>query len=208
MRESDTAENASRPTDEDFLNPEVTMAPPGRWPVLEDPRFLTLLRHWAQGRPLQNGKPGLMMPRSALQPAAIRDCLPNVWLYQHLPETDDFLCTLAGEKVNQAWGHSLMGKRLSEVLPGAMARRVPPLYRQMLRIPALQVSRRRITPADGVAQSAERLILPLARDDGKPYGVFGMTLYFLGKQASFDDARDMQGAITLYDCAGLPSTLP
>ncbi|MCW0233573.1 MAG: PAS domain-containing protein [Ferrovibrio sp.] len=184
------------------INQQVIMAPPGCWPALTDPRFRSLLRHWAERRQ------GLMAPRHAIDPAAIRGCLPHVWLYQYLPAENDFLCTLAGEKVNEAWGQSLIGKRASLFMPPPMREHVPKLYRRMLEQPALQVSRRRITPADGVAQSAERLILPLAREDGSAYGVFGLTLYYLGAQSSFDDPLDMQGAVTLYDCAGLPASPP
>lgn len=197
MRDSVAADDAGG-----TVNQQVIMAPPGCWPELTDPRFRNLLRHWAERRQ------GLMAQRSAIDPAAIRGCLPHVWLYQYLPAENDFLCTLAGEKVNEAWGHSLIGKRISQFMPPAMLARVPLLYRRMLEQPALQVSRRRIVPADGVAQSAERLILPLSRDDGSAYGVFGLTLYYLGAQSSFDDPLDMQGAVTLYDCASLPVTLP
>jgi hypothetical protein len=181
---------------------DITMAARDCWPELADARFRTVLRHWAERRA------GLMTPRTAIDPAAIRDCLPHVWLYKYLPEDNDFICTLAGEAVNEAWGRSLIGKRASVFMPPAMQARVPKLYRRMLETPAIQVSRRRITPADGMAQSAERLILPLAHDDGSPYGVFGLTLYYLGTQTSFEDPLNMQGAVTLYDCAGLPATPP
>lgn len=181
---------------------DITMAAPGCWPELVDARFRTLLRHWAERRV------GPTTPRSAIDPAVIRDCLPHVWLYKYLPEDNDFICTLAGEAVNEAWGRSLIGKRASVFMPPAMQARVPKLYRRMLDLPAIQVSRRRITPADGMAQSAERLIVPLAQDDGSPYGVFGLTLYYLGTQTSFEDPLNMQGAVTLYDCAALPATPP
>jgi hypothetical protein len=59
-----------------------------------------------------------------------------------------------------------------------------------------------------VEQSAERLIVPLARDDGSPYGIFGITIYHLGPQTSFGNFRDMQGGVTLYDCHTLPATPP
>jgi hypothetical protein len=186
----------------DTLDRDVILGPPGSWPDLQEPRFRSLLRHWAERRR------GIMTPRSAIDPLAIRDCLPNVWIYQYLPDLDDFLCTLSGEAVNQAWGQSLMGKRTTQIMSPGMLAHVQVLYRRMLAMPALQVSRRRITPADGVAQSAERLIVPLSRDDGSPYGIFGITLYYLGRQTSFDNLRDMQGEVTLYDCHTLPATPP
>jgi hypothetical protein len=190
------------------LGHDVVIGPPDCWPVLHEPRFRQLLRHWAECRQSIDGKLGLMAPRSALDPAAIRACLPNVWIYQHLPDTDDFLCTLSGEAVNQAWGHSLMGRRITQIMAPEMLAHVRVLYRRMLAMPAIQLSHRRILPAEGVAQSAERLIVPLSRDDGSPYGVFGITIYHLGPQACFDNFRDMQGGVTLYDCHTLPATPP
>lgn len=186
----------------DAVAREATLSPPGCWPDLNDPRFIRVLRHWAECRQ------GVMTPRSAIDPGAIRDCLPNVWIYQYLPEDDDFICRLSGEAVNQAWGRSLIGKRVSAIMPEAIIDRVHLLYRSTLLMPAVQFSRRRILPNDGVAQSADRLILPLSRDDGSPYGIFGLTLYYLGNQSTFDDPRDIQGRVTLYDCNSLPPTFP
>lgn len=181
---------------------DYAIGPKGEWPPLVDPRFRDLLRHWVEKRD------GLMMPRAAIDPVAIRHCLPNVWIYQYLPQEDDFLCTLSGEKVNQAWGGSLMGRRVSEFMSLDMSRLVPPLYRRMLALPAIQVSRRRITPAGSVEQSAERLIVPLSHADGSPYGVFGITLYFLGQLPQIANPADIQGQVTLYPCADLPAGLP
>lgn len=192
--------SASSLSDAD-IEEEVT-APPQSWPVLADPRFRTFLRHWAQNRA------GLVMPRGAIDPVAIRGCLANVWLYQYLPEEEDFLCTLAGEQVNLAWGQSLMGRRISQYMSPAMLARVPDLYRRMMSLPAIQVSRRRITPASGVEQSAERVIVPLSDNAGRPWGVFGLTLYQLGGQARITDPAVFQGKVTLYPCADLPSDLP
>lgn len=187
---------------------EEVMAPPQSWPVLADPRFRTFLRHWAQNRPLIDGKLGLVMPRGAVDPVAIRGCLANVWLFQYLPDEEDFLCTLAGEAVNLAWGQSLMGRRVSQFMSPAMLTHVPDLYRRMMTMPAIQVSRRQITPASGVEQSAERLIVPLADNAGRPWGVFGLTLYQLGAQSRMTDPAALQGRVTLYPCADLPLDLP
>jgi len=188
--------------------PEGLFGPPQAWPVLGDPRFTCLLRHWAEGRSRVNGRPGLMMPRAAIDPVAIRGCLANVWLYQYLPDEDDFLCTLAGEAVNQAWGRNLKGQRISNFMSPAMLARVPALYRRMMDIPAIQVSLRQISPADGVEQSAERLVVPLSDATGRPWGVFGLTLYYLGPQARMTDQAGMPGHVVLYPCADLPDSAP
>lgn len=176
--------------------------PAGRWPELGDARFGVLLRHWAGKRH------GLLTPRSAIDPIALKSCLPNVWLYQYLPEEDDFRCTLAGEAVNQAWGMSVIGRKPGEFMPRDVHQTVLETYRQTLRFPPLQVSRRRISRADAVEQSAERLILPLSDDTGRASGIIGMTLYYLASQQRIGNPQDMEGAVTFYRCDGLPAGTP
>lgn len=193
---------------DDAFARDVFMAPPGCWPDLPEPRFRRVLRHWAERRQAADGKPGVRTPRSAIDPGAIRDCLPNVWIHQYLPDQDDFICTLAGESVNQAWGRSLIGKRVSQIMPAPIRERVQLLYRRMLMMPAVQFSQRRILPTDRLVQSADRLIVPLSRDDGSPYGIFGITIYHLGTETSLSDPRDIQGNVTFHDCNTLPATLP
>lgn len=180
----------------------MATGPAGVWPDLADPRFSQLLRHWAEGRR------GLMPARSAIDPIAIKGCLPNIWLHQYLPDEGDFRCALAGEAVNVAWGASIVGKRMRDFMPPSMLSTVLDSYRQTLHRPALQVSRRRITRPDRVEQSAERLVLPLADDAGRPSSLIGITLYYLGAQPRIDDPRAMEGVVTLYDCAGLPAEPP
>jgi len=174
----------------------------GIWPDFVDMRFRLLLRHWAESRC------GLMAPRGMIDPIAIKSCLPNVWMMQYLADSDDFRCTLAGEAVNQAWGQSIIGKRPSDYMPAGMLRRAQETYRRMLAMPALQVSRRPITRTDAMEQGAERLILPVSDDAGKPYGLFGMTLYYLGTQSRIGNPQDMQGEVTFYPCTGLPAVPP
>lgn len=174
----------------------------GIWPEFADLRFRLLLRHWAENRC------GLMAPRGAIDPIAIKSCLPNVWMMQYLAESDEFRCTLAGEAVNQAWGQSIIGKRPRDYMPAGMLQRTLETYRRMLTMPALQVSRRPITRIDSIRQGAERLILPVSDDAGRPYGLFGMTLYFLGTESRIGNPQDIQGEVTFYPCAGLPGTPP
>lgn len=180
----------------------VSFAKPGVWPSLKDPRLQVLLRHWA------NNRNGLVMPRSALDPAALKICLPNAWLYRFLSAENDFICTVSGEKVNSAWGCSLMGKRIDETMPANMIAFATLAYRLILEMPAIQISTRRIEPPDGIEQVSERLIVPLTDDAGDPYGVLGVTLYSLGDLQQLSPSDDVQDEATFYPCAGLPQTLP
>lgn len=150
-----------------------------------------------------------MMPRSAIDLAAIKTCLPNIWLYRFLPEENEFVCTVSGEKVNEAWGTSLMGKRLGEIMPPSMMPFTLLLYRRMLEIPAIQTSRRLIAPPGGIEQSSERLIVPLCDDARRPYGVLGVTVYSLGGLAQLmSRSEEVEDEATLYPCSGLAGSLP
>lgn len=57
-------------------------------------------------------------------------------------------------------------------------------------------------------QDAERLILPLADDAGRPSGIIGMTLYYLAAQPRIDDPQAVEGVAIFYNCAGLPAEPP
>jgi hypothetical protein len=184
------------------LSGEEQTAPPGIWPTFSDPRFITFLRCWAERRR------GLMQPRSSIDPATIKSCLPHVWLIQHRRQEGDFICTLAGEKVNEAWGQSVIGKPLTTFMPSDYAESCVSQYREIMQRPALLVSRRRINPLERSEKAAERLVAPLSDDEGRPYGVFGMTLYYFDPVTQARDVVDVTGETLFYNCADLPNGLP
>lgn len=174
-----------------------------RWPDLPDPRLLVLLRHWAMQR---KGAP--MPRRSDIDPQAIRECLPQVWIYRYKPDLDEFVCSLSGEAVNEAWGHSLIGKTLADIMPAADAAVVRERYRQVIAAPGIQLSERQIAPAERSTKQAVRLILPLADDSGSPYGVIGMTLYRHDPRTEGDRPLFPQASVLLVPCADLPAEPP
>lgn len=177
-------------------------APPGRWPEFGDPLFSQFLRQWAASRD------GLVPTRSRIDPAAIRICLPHVWLIQYRRDHGDFVCTLAGEKVNEAWGKSIIGKPLTAYMPPEDAAACEVQYREVMTRPALLVSHRRIIPMGKSQKAAVRLVLPLSHDDGQPYGVFGMTRYYFDPSAQTDGEADPRGETVFYNCADLPPLPP
>lgn len=187
---------------------EGEVAEPGRWPVFRDPRFLQLLRHWAENRRSVDGKPGLMMPRAALDPVAIRACLAHIWLAQYLPDEDDFIFRLAGERVNEAWGASITGKRTDEFMPPASAATARQIYRRILLTPAVHVGYRRIEPAERQEKGAERLVVPLSDGAGGPWGIVGMSLYHFNPVTQANLPPSVGRDVTYYPCAGLPAETP
>lgn len=187
---------------------EGEVAEPGRWPVFRDPRFLQLLRHWAENRPSVDGKPGLIMPRAALDPVAIRACLAHIWLAQYLPDEDNFIFRLAGERVNEAWGTSITGKRTDEFMPPASAVTARQIYRRILLTPAIHVGYRRIEPAERQEKGAERLVVPLSDGAGGPWGIVGMSLYHFNPVTQADLPPAVGRDVIYYPCSGLPAEMP
>lgn len=181
----------------------VIMQPPGIWPVLPDGRLRQFLRHWAA----QRGD-ALLAPRSKIDPLAMRECLPHLWIYRWDDGQGDFVCNLAGEAVNEAWGFGLAGRSLQQVMGAANAAVVGERYRQVLRLPALQYSWRPIAPGNAVEKVCHRLILPVADADGTAAAVLGMTVYDYDRFVDADKPINVAPDVAMYACATLPRDLP
>lgn len=142
------------------------------WPALDDERLILFLRHWAAGRQ------GALLPsRDAIDPAAIRQCLPNIWRYRFDSGRNDFICTLAGQAVNEAWGFSLIGRSLAEIMPPGQLSVVRERYHRVLAVPLIEVVTKPILPTAATMKLTSRVILPLAGRDGRPSELIGMTVY-------------------------------
>lgn len=178
------------------------IAPPGVWPIFGNPLLMLFLRHWAERRD------GLAMPRTAIDPAALRACLPDVWLFQYHVDADRFVCTLAGERVNEAWGQSLIGKSPQQFMRPESAAIAQGIYRRIAMTPALHVSHRRIAPTGRQEKGAERLVVPLSDGHGRPYGIFGLSLYHFDPVTEANHEPYVGSDVTYYPCDGLPDALP
>lgn len=189
-------------------DPDGDTAPPGTWPSFSNPQLLLFLRHWAARRPVTGDAPALMMPRSAIDPVVLKSCLPDVWLFQYRADEDRFVCTLAGERVNEAWGQSLIGKTPQDFMPRDSGTIAQAIYRRILLTPSLHVSYRRIEPAARQEKGAERLVVPVSDADGQPYGIFGLSLYHFDPVTEADHPPQVGRHIMYYPCAALPQTSP
>lgn len=178
------------------------VAPPGIWPVFTDPRFNLLLRHWAEGRR------GVATPREAIDPAAIRSCLPHVYMFRFSAEDGSFTCTLAGEKVSEAWGQRMIGRRPQDFMPSDSAATALSIYRRIVTEPAVHVGHRPITPHGLSEKAAERLVVPLTWPDGQPWGMLGLSVYHYNPVTQAGHPPHVGQDVTYYPCAALPPEPP
>lgn len=118
--------------------------------------------------------------RRDFDPAAVATLLSSVWLYRYDSELEDFVCRLAGEDVNHAWGGNIRGLTLRQIVgqedhPVVLAR-----WRNIIVKPAVHYGAAMERLTNQELRRAERLILPLCDDDGDVSFIIGISLYRLG----------------------------
>lgn len=177
----------------------------GRWPALEDRRMALLLRRWAGWR--EGTAPP---PRSRIDPAALKPCLPHVWIWRLTPDRFSLTCTLAGEKIQEAWGRGIIGNDPLSLWGPESGLVVRDRLRRVALTPAIVHGRSGILSGESASPGkfAERLILPLATDDGAPFGVIGMTLYRYDPVAAAGQLPRVLLSSQRHPCAALPEGLP
>ncbi|GAB4185472.1 MAG: hypothetical protein OHK0024_25680 [Thalassobaculales bacterium] len=125
-------------------------------------------------------RPGRVPARSALDPLAMPAALPILWLFRR-EEDGTFILTLAGEAIREVWGaNRLMRRPVAELFPPDMWPALKARCDRILDLPAVQHAHRQLAPQRvGAHRSAERLMLPLADDNGRPTHILGASAYRL-----------------------------
>lgn len=137
-----------------------------------DPRIFAFFRAWRMAR-----REAMVPHRADFDPVGIPALLPHVWLYRYDAGLDDFVCRLAGEEVNAAWGRSIRGRMLQEIVGADDHPTVLRRWRQIVRVPLIHygAAAERLSALE--TRSAERLLLPLASDGDVVDHVLGISLY-------------------------------
>ena len=136
------------------------------------PQIVEFLDLWNRARQ------GLLAPlRREFDPFEAPRLLRHNWLYRYLPEKQDFVCKLAGENVNEAWGGRLKGKYLSEVVGPDYAADAIRRWRRVIDTPLLLYGSIAGPPDDGSPRVAERLVLPLASSLDQIDHTIGISVY-------------------------------
>jgi hypothetical protein len=168
------------------------------WPDVDDPRMRIFLRHWAEAR-----QGGIVPKRSAIDPAAIAPCLPNIFMYRYVPEGRDFRLAIGGEEIRSFWRVPIVGKSMREVLGGPRGELAIARGLLVVDTPGLLFTKAsRITRPDATF-AVTRLTSPLAKEDGSIFGTIGISIYVAVPPGSIPSE-----STSLHDCAGLPAAPP
>lgn len=137
-----------------------------------DPRVFEFLSAWRAARR------GTMVPfRDDFDPLTVPHLLPHIWLYRFEPALGDFVCRLAGEEINDAWGRSIRGERLRTVLGKPDHPTVLRRWKQIVTVPLLHYGSAVERLSAQETRAAERLLVPLASADETVDFVLGLSLY-------------------------------
>ena len=147
-------------------------APADELPVSADPGIFRFLESWKMARG------GRLLPRKRdFDPLRTPDLLSSVWLYRYDEGPKDFVCQLAGEDVNDAWGGSIRGKTMREIVG---ERDYPIMIERWTRIvstPLVHYGAASERLSELNTRRAERLLLPLTDDAGQAIFMLGISLY-------------------------------
>lgn len=137
-----------------------------------DPRAVRFLNAWLLSR---NGR--TLPTRQDFDPMRVPTLLPFTSLYRWDAERDDFVCKLAGEALRGAWGRSIAGLSLQEVVGPDNHPVIKERWQRILSGPMAHhgLTQERL---QGEVAQADRLILPL-RDgpDGPVDHIICFSLY-------------------------------
>lgn len=142
-----------------------------------DPRIVEFLDAWKDAR---HGE--LIPHKSKFDPLRIPALLPYIWMAHYDDDVGDFVCRLAGEKINATWGRQIRGLRLRDMEGVRNHAHILNRWRSILDDATIEYS---ATPEEGPGfkkHATERLILPMRDDAGTPRFLIGMTLYLITAQ--------------------------
>lgn len=145
--------------------------------AIKQPVLRTLLDHWVRLRGARQ-----MPTRDQIDPTLMAACLPYIWICRR-GDDGEFVCVLAGEEVQQAWGHSIMSRPLAEVFGDEYWSDVRGRLLKVLETPAIQHA---VFQIEHRFKSVERLSLPVADGSGRPVQILGGSVYQFDRLARPD----------------------
>lgn len=145
-------------------------------PIESDRRIAQFLDAWNAAK-----KDNLVPRKSDFDPTVVPRLLSSIYICEWLPDMGDFQCVLAGEEVNKAWGSSLSGKRLGDVIGQDDHPVICDRWHTILDTPEIHYGMVTERMTEQNFYSAERLTVPLSDKGGIRCYIMGLSLYSFGK---------------------------
>lgn len=172
------------------------------------PKLRRLINLWLAAR-----EAGAAIPRKArVDPIdmARAGLLPQIWLVERQPDRR-LVYRLAGEEINAVFGRSIAGATLEDLMSQPQAEIVVARWNRVLDEALVMHAVGEVYSDAGNLYSGERIVLPLADDDGAPHFLIGATDYRLlgsGDKTARPTRADLRGVRRSFIPLDRIATLP
>jgi hypothetical protein len=139
---------------------------------VRSPRLKQLIAYWFDRR-----SEAAVTKRSAIDPLDFPALLPRIFLYDYDPVARRFVLRLAGEEIRNLLPNSTPGTPIEQIMPAAELDNVLARYGRVCEEPAIMHAAGRVFLKLGGSGVGERVVLPLAGEDGKVRQMIGATIY-------------------------------
>lgn len=123
--------------------------------------------------------------RKAFDPLSVPSLLSNIYIYKFDAGRGDYVCDLAGEVVNDAYGRRIKGDTLLEIVGPEDHPTITDRWARILGVPCIHYGSTNERLSKRPLLAAERLLLPFASAPGQADTIIGVGLY--GEKRSWPD---------------------
>ncbi|WP_281016765.1 MULTISPECIES: PAS domain-containing protein [unclassified Minwuia] len=138
-----------------------------------DPRLHRFLDVWRAAR----GDATVPL-RKAFDPTSVPSLLSNIYIYRFHEDAGDYVCELAGEHVNDAYGRAIRGETLLQIVGARDHPVITERWERILGVPCVHYGTANEILSNARLTQAERLLLPFASAADQPADtIIGVGLY-------------------------------
>jgi hypothetical protein len=141
---------------------------------------------------------GHLVPRKQdFDPTLVPSLLPNIWIYRYSRSSDEFVCRLAGERINSAWGYPISGKNSREIFGEADNEAVVAIWKRILGTPLVHYGKQERLSGN-MLYSAERVVMPLSGAADERNHILGISNYALGGSINLSPPAILDNAFHIH----------